>query len=104
MTKEQITQIMHLYGKGMSGRKIAREVGMPHSTVHKTISSNSMHITSKPKTANKAPEKNAKVVTTKSSGYSYTPFAAPVGAPICNATSTGIYKGSELSYRQPSRV
>lgn len=108
MTKEQITQIMHLYGKGMSGRKIAFEMGLPHSTVHKTISSNSLHITSKDKAAKqkKAPSKSAKVVAAKTAGYSFTPFHVPDDAPICNATvmSSEPYRCPELSYRQPSRA
>lgn len=108
MTKEQITQAMHLYGKGMSGRKIALEMGLSHASVHKTISSNSIHITSKSKQEKqkKAPAKSAKVVTSKTAGYSFTPFHVPDDAPICNATvmSSEPYRCPELSYRQPSRA
>lgn len=104
MTKEQITKIMHLYGKGMSGRKIAAEVGMSHAAVHQTISSNSIRITSKAKSGKKPPAKNAKVVRPKDSAYSYTPFTAPADAKICNATATGLYTGTELSYRRTIRA
>lgn len=108
MTKEQITKIMHLYGKGMSGRKIAIEMGLSHASVHKTISSNSIHITSKSKQEKqkKAPAKSAKIIAAKSAGYSFTPFSVPADAPICNATvmSSEPYRCPELSYRQPSRA
>lgn len=106
-TKEQITQIMHLYGKGMSGRKIAAEVGLSHAAVHKTISSNSLHITSRSsvvKKVNKSVSKSAKPVIKVSTKHTFTPFTPPQDAPICNATASGIYLGTELSYRQPARA
>lgn len=106
-TQEQVTQIMHLYGKGMSGRKIAVEMGLPHSTVHTTISRNSLHITSRASVAKevkKAVPKTAKPVVKVETVRSFTPFTIPDGAPICNATASGIYRGTELSYRQPARA
>ena len=104
MTQEQITKIMHLYGKGMSGRKIAAEMGLPHSTVHATISRNSLHITSRASVAKevkKAAPKTAKPVVRGETVRSFTPFTIPEGEPICNATATGVYLGSDLSYRKP---
>lgn len=106
-TKEQITQIMHLYGKGMSGRKIAAEVGLSHAAVHKTISSNSLHITSRSsaaKDAKKSAPKTAKPTIKVETVHTFTPFTPPPDAPICNATASGIYRGTELSYRQPARA
>lgn len=107
ITQEKITEIMHLYGKGNSGRSIAKAVGLPHSTVHRVISSNSMRITSKAsisKEAKKSVSKEAKAVVKKTTHHTSTPFTTPAYAPICNATAQGIYRGSELSYRQPSRA
>lgn len=107
MTKEQVAQIMHLYGKGMSGRKIAAEVGLSHAAVHKTISSNSLHITSKASIARaqkKSVGKSAKPKATVETRHTVTLYAPPPDAPICNATATGFYTGTELSYRQPIRA
>lgn len=101
--QEKITQIMHLYGKGNSGRSIAKEVGLPHSTVHRIVSANSLHITSKAsisKEQKKSVSKTAKPVVKVSTRHTFTPFVIPDDAPICNATATGIYRGAELSYRQ----
>lgn len=108
ITQEKITEIMHLYGKGKTGRRIAEEVGIPHSSVHRIISSNSLHITSKAasgKSAKKTASKGAKPVVKVSTRHTFTPFAPPPGAPICNATSMGEpYRCPELSYRQPARA
>lgn len=108
VSQEKITQIMHLYGKGKSGRRIAEEVELPHSTVHRIISSNSLHITSKASTekiAKKTASKGAKPVVKVTTRNTFTPFTVPPDAPICNATSMGEpYRCPELSYRQPARI
>lgn len=103
VSKDTIAAIMHLYSKGNSGRSIAEELEMPRTTVHRIISSNSMTITSRAsvsREAKKSISKTAKATVNAATRKTFAPFVIPAGAPICNATATGIYRGAELSYRQ----
>lgn len=102
-TNEQVAKVMELYGKSMSGRAISEATGIPRSTVGRIIGGNAMATASKA-AAPKLQKKQTKAAPAKLSAYSFTPFQAPEGSPICNATATGFYSGSELSYRQPSRA
>ena len=108
ITKDQIAQIMNLYGKGNSGRSIAKQLGLTHYAVHRIISANSLKITSRASVAKdvkKSVSKSAKPVIRVSTVHTITPFTPPADAPICNATVISEpYRCPELSYRQPSRA
>lgn len=108
VTKDQIKQIMNLYRKDMSGRAISKQVGIPHSAVHRIISANSLKITSRTsadKESRKSVSKSAKPVIRLSTVHTFTPFTPPPDAPICNATViSDPYRCPELSYRQQSRA
>ena len=104
---EMIGKIMALYENAMSTRAIEAELGVSRSTVSKVIAGNALKITSNASIARqmkKAISKTAKPVTTAKTVITSIPFSIPDDAPICNATAQGIYRGSELSYRQPSRA
>lgn len=105
--KSLIIKIMNLYGKGNSGNSIARDLGLSRWTVQHIISANSLRIVSRASVAKEQPKtlsKNAKVVMSEATVQTFTPFKPPANAPILNSTAVGIYRGTELSYRQPKRV
>lgn len=105
ITPEQIKAIMALHKQERSSRSIALELGMARSTVSNIISKNSFTIGGPKAVAREkkqAISKTAKPVKVKETIYTSAPFVIPDGAPICNATATGIYRGEELSYRKPS--
>lgn len=109
VTQEMIDEIMRRHATGQSARAIALELGMPRSTVSVHIAKQTQpgkkvapkKSTPQKTTPPKTLKKDAKAVTKETTIHTFAPFVIPDGAPICNATATGTYTGSELRYRQP---
>lgn len=109
VTQEMIDEIMRRHKKGLSSRAIALDIGMPRSTVSVHIAKQTQpdkkaapkKSTPQKTTPPKTLKKDAKAVTKETTIHTFAPFVIPAGAPICNATATGTYTGSELRYRQP---
>lgn len=98
---EIIGQIQALTRRGVGGRQIARELGMPHTTVHSII--RNVLLVIPPKRQPKANSKNQSLNTGASVDYGkakVTTVALPSDyGRVCNAAVRETYVPTELKYR-----